>query len=139
MPVNSYIQLRKYGTNDPWKQTQIPFGSYNDILVDATTHRRTVTGKLSSDFGKSYSRFEMVLRISHINQTRDGLSSITIDDLKLWMGSPIATNRTMEFKTFDPSTTYVVRSVEPFKRQYITPIINNTDSYFLVPFVIEGI
>lgn len=138
MSVNGYIQLRKNGTG-AYKFAKIPFGQFEESFPTSTTHRRTVTGALSSDIGNSYWRGEMFLRIPFVSQTINGLASVTIDDLVTWMSSKLASDRTLNFKHFDDSVVYTVRVVEPFKRQYATPIINNTDSYFLVPLILEQI
>jgi len=138
MSVNGYIQLRKHGVG-AYKYAKIPFGQFEELILNSSTHRRTVTGALSSDFGNTFWRGEMVLRIPFQTETENGLSSMSIADLVTWMGSNIASNRTLDFKHFDDNILYVVRAVEPFRRQYLTPIINNSDSYFTVPLVIEQI
>jgi len=133
-----YIQLRTHGVGN-YKFATVPFHQYTPIIVQNAVHRRTVTGALSSEKGKSYRRFQMVLRIPHTSKSRDGLSSIMMSDLETWFGSDSWVNMTLDFKPFDDSQTFTVRVMEALSQDYVTPVIDATDSYFHVPIVLETI
>jgi len=135
--VKGYIQLRSHGVGN-YKFAKVPFPNFEPYAPE-DSHRRSVTGYLSSSFSVPFMGWNMILRIPYATETIDGLVSVNLQDLMNWMGSKNATDRTMDFKPFDQSQIYQVRAIKPFLVKYIVPIINNSDSYFLVPFAIETV
>ena len=135
--VKSYIQFRLHGVGS-YKFAKVPFPNFEPYGPD-DVHIRTVTGALSSSYGAPFMGWNAILRIPYTTETIDGLSSISLQDLMVWMGSKNASDRTLDFKPFDQSQVYQVRFTKPYTVKYIVPVINNSDSYFLVPITIETV
>lgn len=142
--MNTYLEIASEEAPSTFYKVRVLQGTWKATLTQPMDRRRTLTGKGSKTFGKSYYVWQGVARIKFT----EAANYMTMAQMSALMSSATVAGNTLRLKTFyygdatwhntdDRTKYYPCFFRAPFDPEFIVPYHVGVEAFYLVPFVLE--